>query len=72
MKGMRYRIFDTETNKYLKRATQVGGDPRVIFTEWTRNPERAQGYPGMKSARAMRDKLGGKLTIHNTRGREVQ
>ena len=68
MKRLRYRIFDPEQGKFLKRATQIGGDPRVLLTEWTHHRERAQWFPGAASARSMRDKLGGALLIYNDRG----
>lgn len=71
MRRLRYRIFDTEQGKFLKRATQIDGDPRVLLTEWSHRPERALKFPGAKSARSMRDKLGGALVIYNDRGTEV-
>ena len=64
-------IFDADTRRFLKIAFQIGGDPRVLYTEWTRNLGKAQRFPGVKSARGMRRKLGGNLTIISERGREI-
>ena len=42
----------------------------MLVTDWTRHPERAQRYQGVKSARRMVDKLGRDqaLVIKNERG----
>ena len=66
----RYTVYDTEAGKYLERATEMPGWPGVLVTDWTRRPERAQRFPGVKSARRMVDKLGRDqaLVIKNERG----
>jgi len=66
----RYTVYDTEAGKYLQRATEMPGWPGVLVTDWTRRPERAQRFPGVKRARRMVDKLGRDqaLVIKNERG----
>ena len=48
MKRPRYAVYDTETHKYLREALLPDGDPRQRVTKWTRHPERAQRFPGIK------------------------
>ena len=73
MQRMRYTVYDTEAHKYLERATQVMGTDEHLHTEWTRRADRAQRFPGRKSAEAMVRKLGGysQIVIKNSRGEIV-
>ena len=73
MRKLRYTIYDTAAKKYLERAEQPLGNERQLATQWTRHPERAQRFPGIKSADAMLEKLGrySEFIIINGRGEIV-
>ena len=43
-----------------------------IATTYTRSAGKAQRFPGVKSARAMRDKLGESHLIHDERGNVIE
>lgn len=66
----RYTIYDTEAGKYLQRATELPEWPGVLVTDWTRQADRTQRFPGVKSARRMVDRLGRDraLAIRNGKG----
>lgn len=70
---MRYTVYDTGQRKYLRLATQPMGCEDQLVTEWTRHAERAQGFPGKKSAEAMVRKLGGysEFVVKNGNGEVV-
>lgn len=72
MKRLRYRIYDAEAHRFLRAVEQIDGNPLAVFTTWTHHTERAQLFPGVKSARQMRGKLGGRdLIIINERGKVI-
>ena len=73
MRKLRYTIYDTWQKKYLERAEQPPWNERQLATQWTRHPERAQRFPGIKSADAMLEKLGrySEFIIINGRGEIV-
>lgn len=68
MRKLRYAVYDTETGKYLRVALLLG--PHLRVTKWTRRPEKAQRFPGIKSAQSMVDALGdwNNIVILNARG----
>ena len=69
MRKPRYMIYDTVTKRYLREATRPGDSAVGIVTTWTRHEERALKLPGVKSARALVEKLhGGGLIIINGKG----
>lgn len=70
MTRKRYTVYDTSMRKYLESAVLPDGDPRHLHTEWTRRPERALKFPGVKSARGMVAKLGSysEFVVKNDRG----
>ena len=72
MKKPRYMIYDTVTKRYLREATRPGDSAVGIVTTWTRHAERALKLPGVKSARALVEKLNGDgLIIINGKGEIV-
>ena len=69
MKKPRYMIFDTVTKSFLRAATRTGDSAVGIVTTWTRHADKALKLPGVKSARALVEKLhGGGLIIINGKG----
>ena len=72
-RNLRYTVYDTWQHKYLRQATQPLGTADQLHTEWTRHPERAQRFPGIKSADAMLEKLGrfSEFVIINGKGEIV-
>lgn len=70
---MKYTVYNTVLRKYLQLATQPMGCEDQLVTEWTRHAERAQGFPGKKSAEAMVRKLGGysEFVVKNGSGEVV-
>ena len=67
---MKYTVYDTGRRKYLASATDPLGSGKELVTEWTRKAERAQKFPGKKSAEAMVRKLGSfsEFVVKNSRG----
>ena len=67
---MRYTVYNTAMRRYLARATMPLGDQSEMVTEWTKHQERAQKFPGKKSAEAMVRKLGSysEFVVKNARG----
>lgn len=67
---MKYTVYNTEIHKYLRRATLPLGCENEIVTEWTSRVEKAQGFPGKKSAEAMVRKLGSfsEFVVKNAKG----
>ncbi len=67
---LRYAIYDTWQHKYLETAIQVTGSSDQLHTKWTARREKAQLFPGIKSADAMLEKLGrvSELVIMNLQG----
>ena len=72
MRRPRYMVFDERTHRYLREVMQVDGNPMTIATTYTRSAGKAQRFPGVKSARAMRDKLGESHLIHDERGNVIE
>jgi hypothetical protein len=56
---LRYGIYDTARHVWLRQAILPTGDGSAMVTEWTQRPEKALRFPGVKSAEAMLEKLGG-------------
>ena len=67
---MKYTVYNTVLRKYLERATQPLGCESELVTEWTRHRERAQGFPGKKSAETMVRRLGSysEFVVKNGKG----
>ena len=73
MPKMKYTVYNTEMHRYLKSAAQPLGCESELVTEWTSRAERAQGFPGKKSAEAMVRRLGSfsELVVKNGKGEIV-
>ena len=75
MKKLRYRIFDAGRSRYLRRVELPDGDAEHVVTAWTGKEDRALCLPGVKSARALRDRLSGgrrsELIVINGKGETV-
>lgn len=57
MKKPRYMIYDIVTKRFLREATRPGDSAVGIVTTWTRHADKALKLPGLKSARALVEKL---------------
>ena len=69
MKKPRYMIYDPVTMRFLREATRPGDSAVDIVTTWTRHADKALKLPGVKSARALVEKLhGDDLIIINGKG----
>ena len=55
---LRYAIYDTWHKAWLRRMDVPVDGIGAAVTTWTRRPEEAQRFPGIKSADAMLGKLG--------------
>ena len=73
MRRMHYMVFDTSQRKYLELAVQPLGTDGELVTKWTRHPEKALKFPGIKSGQRMVRKLGGysEIVVKNERGEVV-
>lgn len=72
MRKQRYTLFNPMLGNWLLRVEfPPEGAGAVALTTWTRHRERAMLFPGVKSARAVADKLGSGLEIHNAKGESV-
>ena len=72
MRKQRYKIYDTAMRRFLRDRTVFGDAPETSFTRWTRDPDRALKLPGVKSARAMADRIvGGSAVVINAKGEIV-
>ena len=70
---LRYTVYDTARHVWLREAIMPTGDRSAMVTTWTQRPERAQRFPGIKSADAMLEKLGrfSEFVIVNGKGEIV-
>lgn len=71
----RYAIYDTVQRQYLASFKKPVKGVDAAVTLWTRNPDHAQRFPGVKSARGVErwlncEKYGGCVVI-NGRGEIV-
>ena len=72
MRKRRYKIYDTAMRRFLRDATVFGVAPWTTFTRWTRDTDRALKLPGVKSERAMADRIvGGSAVVINAKGEIV-
>ena len=72
MRKLRYTVRDTDTGAYLAEAEILL--PGIMASTWTRHRDKAQRFPGVKSARNMADRLGGNgaLEIYNGKGERIE
>lgn len=70
---LRYAIYDTWRHRYLEQVAQPLGSAEQLHTQWTKRAEKAQRFPGIKSADAMLEKLGrfSEFVIVNGKGEIV-
>ena len=73
MTQLRYTVYDTMRREYLERITAPTGDNRAVVTEWTKDPERAAKFPGVKSAAAVVRVLGSysQFVVKNAKGEVI-
>ena len=69
----RYTVYDTEKREYLQRITAPTGDHAAVVTEWTKDPEKAARFPGVKSASAVVRMLGcySQFVVKNAKGEVI-
>ena len=69
----RYTVFDTERRVYLERISAPTGDSRAVVTDWTKRPDKAARFPGVKSAAAVVRMLGSynQFVIKNAKGEVI-
>ncbi len=67
---LRYTVYDTARHVWLREAIMPTGVGSAMVTTWTQRPERAQRFPGIKSAMAMVRKLGSysQFVVKNEKG----
>lgn len=70
---MRYAVYNTARHVWLREAIMPTGDGSAMVTAWTQRPEKAQRFPGIKSADGMLEKLGrfSEFVIVNGKGEIV-
>ena len=69
----RYTVYDTDRRQYLMRVTTPTGDRAALVTEWTRDPEKAARFQGVKSASAVVRMLGNysQFVVKNAKGEVI-
>ena len=69
----RYTVYDTGRHEYLQSVEQPTGDEHSIVTRWTRLPEEAMRFQGVKTAQRMVVRLGSysEFVIKNEKGEIV-
>lgn len=70
MTQLRYTVYDTEKREYLVQITAPTGSTDAVVTEWTKHPEKAARFPGVKSASAVVRMLGSysQFVVKNAKG----
>ena len=75
---MRYRLYDSAQRKWLAGYQVPDAGCDVAVTQWTRKPENAMRFPGVKSARSVARRIvanaqaEGECVVVNARGRVIQ
>lgn len=73
--AMRYTVFDEAQRKWLAAFHRPEKQCDAAVTRWTRRPEQAMRFPGVKSARGVARWIDagelGKVVVRNARGEAV-
>ena len=69
----RYTVYDTSRREYLRCVELSTGDERGMVTHWTKLPEAAMRFPGVKTAAKMVVRLGSysEFVVKNEKGEIV-
>ena len=69
----RYTVYDTTRREYLMRITHPTGEAAQMVTEWTKDPEKAARFQGVKAASAVVRMLGNysEFVVKNAKGEVI-